>query len=73
MIVDRHLLGVDKGLLKQILILEIKHAFERGPFERVNGPFWRVVVGPVTSKDEQAEMLAQVRNLGFSDAFLTSR
>ena len=37
-----------------------------------NGPFWRVVVGPVTTKDDQAEILAQVKRLGFSDAFLTS-
>jgi len=37
-----------------------------------NGPFWRVVVGPVTNADEQAWMLGEVRNLGFSDAFLTS-
>lgn len=38
-----------------------------------NGPFWRVVVGPVTTKDDQAELLAQVKNLGFRDAFLTDR
>ncbi len=38
-----------------------------------NGPFWRVVVGPVTTADDQAELLAQVRQLGFRDAFLTSR
>ena len=38
-----------------------------------NGPFWRVVVGPVTSADEQAQMLGQIRSLGFSDAFLTSQ
>lgn len=38
-----------------------------------NGPFWRVVVGPVTSAEEQAEMLGQIRSLGFSDAFLTSK
>lgn len=37
-----------------------------------NGPFWRVVVGPVTSANEQAEMLGQIKNLGFNDAFLTS-
>ena len=38
-----------------------------------NGPFWRVVIGPVTTKDDQAELLAQVKNLGFRDAFLTDR
>lgn len=38
-----------------------------------NGPFWRIVVGPVTTKDDQAEILAQVRRLGFSDAFLTNK
>ena len=34
--------------------------------------FWRVVVGPVTSADDQAALLAQVKKLGFEDAFLTS-
>lgn len=38
-----------------------------------SGPFWRVVVGPVTTKDDQAKLLAQVKNLGFRDAFLTDR
>ena len=38
-----------------------------------NGPFWRVVVGPVTTKDDQAQLLAQVKGLGFRDAFLTDR
>ena len=38
-----------------------------------NGPFWRVIVGPVTSANEQAWLLGEVRNLGFKDAFLTSR
>lgn len=33
--------------------------------------FWRVVVGPVTNADDQAEILAQVRKLGFDDAFLS--
>lgn len=37
------------------------------------GAFWRVIVGPVTSADDQAELLAQVKRLGFRDAFLTSR
>ncbi len=32
--------------------------------------FWRVLVGPMTNADEQATMLNQVRDLGYSDAFL---
>lgn len=42
-------------------------------FEGANddGPFWRVVIGPMTSRDDQAQILAQVRRLGFTDAFLT--
>ncbi|MCG6884680.1 MAG: SPOR domain-containing protein [Silicimonas sp.] len=40
--------------------------------EKDGAPFWRVVVGPVTSADEQSEMLGQVKGLGFQDAFLTS-
>lgn len=38
-----------------------------------DGPFWRVIIGPVTTADDQAEILAQVKQLGFRDAFLTSR
>ncbi len=38
-----------------------------------NGPFWRVVVGPVTTAEDQSELLAQIKSLGFSDAFLTSK
>lgn len=37
-----------------------------------NGPFWRVLVGPVSSATEQAEILAQVRGMGYADAFLTA-
>lgn len=37
------------------------------------GVFWRVIIGPVTTADDQAEILAQVKQLGFRDAFLTSR
>ena len=37
-----------------------------------NGPFWRILVGPVNSAEDQAELLAQVKSLGYSDAFLTS-
>lgn len=40
--------------------------------ERDGETFWRIVVGPVTSPDEQAKMLARVKRLGYSDAFLTA-
>ena len=33
--------------------------------------FWRVLVGPMSNATEQAEMLGQVRALGYADAFLT--
>lgn len=33
-------------------------------------PVWRVVVGPMTSADDQDAVLEQVRNLGYADAFL---
>ena len=36
-----------------------------------NGAFWRILVGPVTNATEQAELLAQVRGMGYADAFLT--
>ena len=32
---------------------------------------WRVVIGPVTTADDQAALLAQVKRLGYNDAFLT--
>ena len=32
--------------------------------------FWRVLVGPMTTSDEQTFMLEQIRLLGYSDAFL---
>ncbi len=40
--------------------------------EGANGDsrFWRVLVGPVTNANDQAEVLAQVRALGYTDAFL---
>ena len=38
-----------------------------------NGPFWRVVIGPITSAEDQAEILSQVKGLGFQDAFLTDQ
>ena len=37
-----------------------------------NGTFWRVLVGPVTNATEQAELLAQIRGMGYADAFLTA-
>ena len=39
--------------------------------ENANGPFWRILVGPVNTADDQAELLAQVKSLGYADAFLT--
>lgn len=39
--------------------------------ENANGSFWRILVGPVSTADDQAELLAQVKSLGYSDAFLT--
>jgi len=43
--------------------------------EGANGDrrFWRVLVGPMTGATEQADVLAQVRGLGYSDAFLTPK
>lgn len=38
--------------------------------ERDGKSFWRVVVGPVTTANDQAAMLARVKRLGYSDAFL---
>ncbi len=35
--------------------------------------FWRVLVGPMNTTDEQATMLRQVRDLGYRDAFLAPR
>ena len=32
---------------------------------------WRVLIGPVTSSDDQAEILALVKKLGYRDAFLS--
>ena len=40
--------------------------------EKDGKTFWRVVVGPVTTADDQAAVLAQVKRLGYSDAFLTA-
>lgn len=39
--------------------------------ERDDGSsFWRVVVGPVTTADDQATLLGQVKAAGYNDAFL---
>ena len=38
-----------------------------------SGEAWRVVIGPVSTADDQAAILAQVKNLGYSDAFLTPK
>lgn len=32
---------------------------------------WRVVVGPMSTPDDQAALLGQIRSLGYSDAFLS--
>ncbi|MEM6824549.1 MAG: SPOR domain-containing protein [Pseudomonadota bacterium] len=37
--------------------------------EASGAPFWRVLVGPATSKGEQRTILAKVRELGFEDAY----
>ncbi len=37
-----------------------------------NGQFWRILVGPVTTAEDQSELLAQVRGMGYADAYLTS-
>jgi cell division protein FtsN len=34
---------------------------------------WRVVIGPVSTADDQAALLAQVKKLGYTDAFLAPR
>ena len=34
---------------------------------------WRVLIGPVSTADDQAALLAQVKNLGYSDAFLAAK
>ena len=35
------------------------------------GDRWRVVVGPMSTPDDQAALLGRIRSLGFSDAFLS--
>lgn len=42
------------------------------PGTNASGTFWRVLVGPMTSPDDQTEILSQVKALGYSDAFLVS-
>ncbi len=40
----------------------------------VNGkPFWRVLVGPISTSADQAAVLAQVQKLGYKDAFLAAK
>jgi len=34
--------------------------------------FWRVIVGPATSSAERADVLAQVKDLGFTDAYFVT-
>jgi len=41
------------------------------PIKRGKDSFWRVLIGPVTTADDQALILAQVKKLGYADAFLT--
>lgn len=38
-----------------------------------DGGDWRVVIGPVATADDQAALLAQVKKLGYTDAFLSPR
>lgn len=35
--------------------------------------FWRVIIGPVSSEDERAELLRQVKAQGFDDAYFVSK
>jgi cell division septation protein DedD len=42
------------------------------PGTNATGTFWRVLVGPMTSAQDQTEILSQVKSLGYSDAFLVS-
>ncbi len=42
------------------------------PGTNASGTFWRVLVGPMTDAADQSEILAQVKSLGYSDAFLVS-
>lgn len=42
------------------------------PGTNASGTFWRVLVGPMTSPDDQSEILSQVKSLGYTDAFLVS-
>ena len=42
------------------------------PGTNATGTFWRVLVGPMTSPNDQSEILGQVKSLGYADAFLVS-
>ena len=37
-----------------------------------SGPYWRVMVGPMNSAEDQAALLSQIKGLGYRDAFLTT-
>ncbi len=38
-------------------------------FENNGKPFWRVVVGPATTRPERRELLAKIKEVGFTDAY----
>ncbi|MCV6592970.1 MAG: SPOR domain-containing protein [Silicimonas sp.] len=38
-----------------------------------SGDAWRVLIGPVSTADDQAALLAQVKKLGYADAFLAPK
>ena len=42
------------------------------PQESQGKAFWRVIVGPATSSAERADVLAQVKDLGFTDAYFVT-
>lgn len=37
-----------------------------------SGAYWRVIVGPMTTAEDQSALLSQVKGLGYRDAFLTT-
>ena len=44
-----------------------------GPKTSNGKTLWRVVVGPVSTADDQAALLAQIKRMGYKDAFLTAQ
>jgi len=38
-------------------------------YNRNNRTFWRVLVGPATTSDEQMTLFQKVRTVGFKDAY----